>query len=175
MTNEQKRSIAISIRISPEELKMLENLTEVKHQTKTAVIISALILYAHSLTAAETPTPGTASPATEEISPRSITGAETQHTEMPGEDQQGKPQGKPQDAHSKPQDNGKASASPNPEEIAEEIKAAYLKGYRQARQEIKAEIKATRQAAQQAQHIRHTAQRARVLTQARRRPKAYKG
>lgn len=89
MTNEQKRSIAISIRISPEELKMLENLTEVKHQTKTAVIISALTLYAQSLTAAETPnpetaTPGTPSPAPEEISPQSITGA----TETPPEAQQ---------------------------------------------------------------------------------------
>lgn len=167
MTLEQKRNIAITIRLSESEAETLNRIAKMQHQTKTAVLVTALTMYAQSLTAADT--------APEEISPETATGAETQHTETPGEDQQGKPQGKPQDAHSKPQDNGKASASPNPEEIAEEIKAAYLKGYRQARQEIKAEIKATRQAAQQAQHIRHTAQRARVLTQARRRPKAYKG
>lgn len=172
--------IQVALRLSPEDAETVAKIATETRQSKNAVITTAIHLYAQSLTAAETPTPGTAtpgtpSPAPEEISPRSITGAETQHTEMPGEDQQGKPQGKPQDAHSKPQDASKQGASPNPEEIAEEIKAAYLKGYRQARQEIKAEIKATRQAAQQAQHIRHTAQRARVLTQARRRPKAYKG
>ena len=73
MTNEQKRSIAISIRISPEELEMLEKLTEAKHQTKTAVIISALQLYAQSLTAADT-NPAEISPAQNNRQP---TGAET--------------------------------------------------------------------------------------------------
>ena len=146
----------VSIKISPEEAAEIDEIARQTGQSKARLIVNAVRFYARSLTAAGTPKPGTPtpetpSPAPEEISPGTVTGAEGTNTETATA--------------------SKASTETSPEEIAEEIKAAYLKGYRQARQEIKA----AQTAARQTQHIRHTAQRTRVLTQARRRPKAYKG
>ena len=73
--------IQIALRLSPEDAETVAKIATETRQSKNAVITTAIRLYAQSLTAADTANPGTPSPAPEEISPQSITGAETQHTE----------------------------------------------------------------------------------------------
>ena len=115
----------ITIRVSPQEADEIKATATQARQSIKQLIISAVRLYAQSLTAAETPTPETPSPAPEEISPQSITGAEIQHTETATAS---KPQDSPQDAHSKTQDASKASktdiiskASATPPEDAQRL------------------------------------------------------
>ena len=152
MTNEQKRSIAISIRISPEELEMLEKLTEAKHQTKTAVIVSALRLYAQSLTAANT-SPAEISPA--QSNDKQPAGAETAPATETSTTTETPEEISPQAPHSYTADDIRKAAA-----------QAYRAGVQQARQEIRA-------AATKASRARHTASRAKI--QAKRRPRVFKG
>ena len=145
MTLEQKRNIAITIRLSESEAETLNRIAKIQHQTKTAVLVTALTMYAQSLTAADT--------APEEISPRSITGA----TETPPEAQQESQPDYIGNAGNAPQrtaENATERAGEDqPEQvriyteaelkqaIQEAAQQAATQAARQARQEIKREMR----------------------------------